>query len=49
MLGMYEIGVLVVDVEEVLEHTQYEAWNGQYLSNGLKTKLMGQGYEKGYR
>lgn len=33
---MDEIGVLAVDVEEIPEHTQYEAWDGKHLGGGTE-------------
>ncbi len=36
MLGMNEISVLVVDVKEVLEHAQYETWDGKHLGEGTE-------------
>ena len=37
VLGMDKIGILAVDVEEVLEHTQYETWDGKHLGKGAKS------------
>lgn len=37
MLCMDEIGVLPVNVKDVFEHTQYQAWYCQCLSKRLET------------
>ena len=47
MLGMDEIGILVIHVEEVLEHTEYKSWNSKNLGKGTETEWTGEGDEEG--
>ena len=46
MLGVNEISVLAIYVEEVLEHTQNQSWDGEDLGKGLETELAGEGNEE---
>ena len=39
MLGMDEIGILAIEVEEVLEHAKNQSWNGENLGKGFETEL----------
>ena len=41
MLGVYEIGVLPIQVKKVLEHAEYKTWDGKDFGKGAETKLMG--------
>ena len=36
VLGVDEIGILPVYVKKVLEHTQYETWDGKDFSKGTE-------------
>ena len=37
VLGVDEIGILTVDVEEIFEHAQYEARDGKHLGKGTES------------
>lgn len=36
VLGVDEIGILTVNVEEVSEHAQYETWDGKNFCKGTE-------------
>ena len=41
VLGVDEICIFAVDMEEVLEHTEDKARNGKYLGKGMESELTG--------
>ena len=43
MLGMDEIGILVVYVKEILKHTKNQAGDGKNLGKRAETELAGKG------
>ena len=47
MLGMDEIGIFVVDVEDVFEHTQHEAGDGEDFLECVLAELAGDCDEQG--
>ena len=46
MLGVDEIGIFAVYLEEVLEHAKHEARDGQHLSKGSESELAWYSYEQ---
>lgn len=46
MLGMDEIGILVIHVEEVLEHAEYKSWNSKNPGEGTISQWAGEGDEE---
>jgi hypothetical protein len=38
---MYEIGILVIYVQGILEHTKDETWDGENLGKGTETERTG--------
>ena len=47
MLGMDEIGIFVVDVEDVFEHTQHKAGDGEDFLECILAELAWDGNEQG--
>ena len=47
MLGVDEVCILPIHVEEVLEHTEDKAWDGENLAERTKAELARQGYKEG--
>ena len=46
MLGVNEIRIFMVHVQQVLEHAQYKPWDSDDLGKGLKTELAREGNEE---
>ena len=46
VLGVDEICIFAVNMEEVFEHAEDKAWNSQNLGKGTETELTGDGYEE---
>ena len=46
MLGVDKISIFAVDVEEVLEHTQYQTRDSKNLGKGLEPELAWYSYEQ---
>ena len=46
MLGMDEIGILVIHVEKVLEHTEYKSRNSKNPGEGTISQWAGEGDEE---
>lgn len=45
MLSVNEVGIFMIYMENVLEHTEYKAGDGQDFAKGTKAKLAGDGNE----
>ena len=43
---MYEIGILVIYVQGILEHTEDEAWDGENLGKGTEPEWTRESDEK---
>ena len=46
MLGMDEICIFAVNMEEIFEHAQYKAWDSKHLGKGSESELAWYGYEQ---
>lgn len=46
MLGVNEISILSIHVEDVLEHAENKAWYGENLEEGTETELARKGDEE---
>ena len=44
---MYEIGILVIYVQDILEHAEDETRDGENLGKGTETEWTGEGDEEG--
>ena len=48
VLGMNEVRIFTVQMEEILEHTKDKSWDGKNLGEGTETELAGKSDEERY-
>jgi hypothetical protein len=46
MFRVDEVGILVVHVQDILQHSQYQAWDGKDLGEGAETQWGRDGNEQ---
>jgi len=48
MFCMYEVGILAVDVKDILQHAEYQSWDGENLRERTEANLAGDSDKEGH-